>query len=212
VILTDMTNYCEALREVSSSKGEVPSRKGFPGYMYSDLATLFERAGCLRDTPGTLTQLSILTMPADDITHPIPDLTGYITEGQIVLSRDLDRRGVHPPVNVLPSLSRLMKDGIGGDYTHPDHPALANQLYAAYARAAQVRVLASVVGTEGLADTDRRYLKFGDAFEQRLVTQDRARSLEESMAIGWSLLAELPARELTRLSDAQIAAHLGALA
>jgi len=209
VILTDMTNYCEALREVSSSKGEVPSRKGFPGYMYSDLATLFERAGCLRDTPGTLTQLSILTMPADDITHPIPDLTGYITEGQIVLSRDLDRRGVHPPVNVLPSLSRLMKDGIGGDYTHPDHPALANQLYAAYARAAQVRVLASVVGTEGLADTDRRYLKFGDAFEQRLVTQDRARSLEESMAIGWSLLAELPARELTRLSDAQIAAHLG---
>jgi len=212
VILTDMTNYCEALREVSSSKGEVPSRKGFPGYMYSDLATLFERAGCLRDTPGTLTQLSILTMPADDITHPIPDLTGYITEGQIVLSRDLDRRGVHPPVNVLPSLSRLMKDGIGGDYTHPDHPALASQLYAAYARAAQVRVLASVVGTEGLADTDRRYLKFGDAFEQRLVTQDRARSLEESMAIGWSLLAELPARELTRLSDAQIAAHLGALA
>jgi V/A-type H+-transporting ATPase subunit B len=212
VILTDMTNYCEALREVSSSKGEVPSRKGFPGYMYSDLATLFERAGCLRDTPGTLTQLSILTMPADDITHPIPDLTGYITEGQIVLSRDLDRRGVHPPVNVLPSLSRLMKDGIGGDYTHPDHPALASQLYAAYARAAQVRVLASVVGTEGLADTDRRYLQFGDAFEQRLVTQDRARTFEESMAIGWSLLAELPARELTRLSDAQIAAHLGASA
>jgi len=208
VILTDMTNYCEALREVSSSKGEVPSRKGFPGYMYSDLATLFERAGCLRDTPGTLTQLSILTMPADDITHPIPDLTGYITEGQIVLSRDLDRRGVHPPVNVLPSLSRLMKDGIGGDYTHPDHPALASQLYAAYARAAQVRVLASVVGTEGLADTDRRYLQFGAAFEARLVTQDRARSLEESMAIGWSLLAELPTRELTRLSDAQIAAHL----
>ena len=212
VILTDMTNYCEALREVSSSKGEVPSRKGFPGYMYSDLATLFERAGCLRDTPGTLTQLSILTMPADDITHPIPDLTGYITEGQIVLSRDLDRRGVQPPVNVLPSLSRLMKDGIGGDYTHPDHPALASQLYAAYARAAQVRVLASVVGTEGLADTDRRYLQFGDAFEQRLVTQERARTLEESMAIGWSLLAELPARELTRLSDAQIAAHLGAVA
>jgi V/A-type H+-transporting ATPase subunit B len=210
VILTDMTNYCEALREVSSSKGEVPSRKGFPGYMYSDLATLFERAGCLRDTPGTLTQLSILTMPADDITHPIPDLTGYITEGQIVLSRDLDRRGVHPPVNVLPSLSRLMKDGIGRDYTHPDHPALASQLYAAYARAAQVRVLASVVGTEGLAETDRRYLQFGDAFEERLVTQDRARTLEESMAIGWALLAQLPARELTRLSDAQIAAHLAA--
>ncbi len=134
-ILTDMTNYAEALREVSSSKGEIPSRKGFPGYMYSDLATLFERAGCIRGAKGTLTQLSILTMPADDIGHPIPDLTGYITEGQIVLSRDLDRRGIYPPVNVLPSLSRLMKDGTGGKYTHPDHPALSSQLYAAYARA-----------------------------------------------------------------------------
>jgi V/A-type H+/Na+-transporting ATPase subunit B len=212
VILTDMTNYCEALREVSSSKGEIPSRKGFPGYMYSDLATLFERAGCLRDVAsgkqGTLTQLSILTMPADDIGHPIPDLTGYITEGQIVLSRDLDRRGIYPPVNVLPSLSRLMKDGTGGKYTHPDHPALASQLYAAYARAAQARVLASVVGIEGLADTDRRYLRFGTAFEQTLVSQDEARSLEQSMALGWGLLAELPKSELTRLSDAQIAAHI----
>ncbi len=208
VILTDMTNYCEALREVSSSKGEIPSRKGFPGYLYSDLATLFERAGCLRDARGTLTQLSILTMPADDIGHPIPDLTGYITEGQIVLSRDLDRRGIDPPVNVLPSLSRLMKDGIGARYTHADHPALASQLYAAYARAAQVRVLASVVGIEGLADADRRYLAFGTAFEQTLVSQTGARTLEESMAIGWKLLAELPRNELTRLSDAQIAAHL----
>jgi len=210
VILTDMTNYCEALREVSSSKGEVPGRKGFPGYMYSDLATLFERAGCLRDARGTLTQLSILTMPADDIGHPIPDLTGYITEGQIVLSRDLDRRGIYPPVNVLPSLSRLMKDGTGGRYTDPDHPALASQLYAAYARAAQARVLASVVGQEGLADTDRKYLQFGAAFEQRLATQSGARTLEQSMALGWSLLADLPLSELTRLSDAQIAAHLGA--
>jgi len=208
VILTDMTNYCEALREVSSSKGEIPARKGFPGYMYSDLATLFERAGCLRGTSGTLTQLSILTMPADDIGHPIPDLTGYITEGQIVLSRDLDRRGIYPPVNVLPSLSRLMKDGTGAKYTHPDHPALASQLYAAYARAAQVRVLASVVGVEGLADTDRRYLAFGDAFEQGLASQDDARTLEQSMAIGWALLADLPKTELTRLSDAQIAAHI----
>lgn len=208
VILTDMTNYCEALREVSSSKGEIPSRKGFPGYMYSDLATLFERAGCLRDAKGTLTQLSILTMPADDIGHPIPDLTGYITEGQIVLSRDLDRRGIYPPVNVLPSLSRLMKDGTGGKYTHPDHPALASQLYAAYARAAQARVLASVVGVEGLADTDRRYLRFGTAFEQSLASQDEARTLEQSMALGWGLLAELPKSELTRLSDAQIAAHI----
>jgi V/A-type H+/Na+-transporting ATPase subunit B len=214
VILTDMTNYCEALREVSSSKGEIPSRKGFPGYMYSDLATLFERAGCLRgDEPGkrgTLTQLSILTMPADDIGHPIPDLTGYITEGQIVLSRDLDRRGIYPPVNVLPSLSRLMKDGTGAKYTDPDHPALASQLYAAYARAAQARVLASVVGEEGLADTDRRYLRFGTAFEQTLASQNEARTLEQSMAIGWTLLADLPRSELSRLSDAQIAAHVEA--
>jgi V/A-type H+-transporting ATPase subunit B len=207
-ILTDMTNYAEALREVSSSKGEIPSRKGFPGYMYSDLATLFERAGCLHGHKGTLTQLSILTMPADDIGHPIPDLTGYITEGQIVLSRGLDRRGIYPPVDVLPSLSRLMKDGIGADYTHPDHPALASQLYAAYARAAQARVLASVVGEEGLAETDRRYLVFGDTFERRLVHQESARTLEQSMAIGWSLLRGLPAAELTRLSDAQIARHL----
>ncbi len=210
VILTDMTNYCEALREVASSKGEIPSRKGFPGYMYSDLATLFERAGCLRGKPGTLTQLPILTMPADDIGHPIPDLTGYITEGQIVLSRDLDRRGIQPPVNVLPSLSRLMKDGTGKHYTHPDHPALASQLYAAYARAAQARVLASVVGEDGLADTDRRYLRFGDAFESMLVHQDSPRSLEDSMALGWRLLSTLPRAELTRLSDRQIDEHLGA--
>ncbi len=208
VILTDMTNYCEALREVSSSKGEIPSRKGFPGYMYSDLATLFERAGCIRGAAGTLTQLSILTMPADDIGHPIPDLTGYITEGQIVLSRDLDRRGIYPPVNVLPSLSRLMKDGTGGQYTDPDHPALSSQLYAAYARAVQARVLASVVGEDGLSDTDRRYLRFGVAFEQRVVNQQEARSLEQSMAIGWALLADLPRSELSRLSDAQIAAHV----
>ncbi|HEX7441513.1 MAG TPA: V-type ATP synthase subunit B [Caldimonas sp.] len=207
-ILTDMTNYCEALREVSSSKGEIPSRKGFPGYMYSDLATLFERAGCLRGARGTLTQLSILTMPADDIGHPIPDLTGYITEGQIVLSRDLDRRGIYPPVNVLPSLSRLMKDGTGGKYTDPDHPALASQLYSAYARAAQARVLASVVGEEGLAETDRKYLSFGTAFEQILASQAEPRTLEQSMAIGWTLLADLPRSELTRLSDAQIAAHI----
>jgi len=209
VILTDMTNYAEALREVSSSKGEIPSRKGFPGYLYSDLATLFERAGTLRGVPGTLTQLSILTMPADDIGHPIPDLTGYITEGQIVLSRDLDRRAVYPPVDVLPSLSRLMKDGIGGDYTHPDHPALSSQLYAAYARAVQARVLASVVGEEGLAATDRQYLAFGALFEGELVNQSAPRTLEQSMAIGWRLLAGLPLAELSRLSDAQITAHLG---
>jgi len=208
VILTDMTNYCEALREVSSSKGEIPSRKGFPGYMYSDLATLYERAGCLHDHLGTLTQLPILTMPADDIGHPIPDLTGYITEGQIVLSRDLDRRGVYPPINVLPSLSRLMKDGTGGQYTDPDHPALASQLYAAYARAIQTRVLASVVGEEGLSEADRRYLSFGEAFEGILLTQAGPRSLAQSLDQGWQVLAMLPRAELTRLSDRQIAQHI----
>jgi V/A-type H+-transporting ATPase subunit B len=208
VILTDLTNYCEALREVSSSKGEIPSRKGFPGYMYSDLATLYERAGCLKGYSGTLTQLPILTMPADDIGHPIPDLTGYITEGQIVLSRDLDRRGVYPPINVLPSLSRLMKDGTGGKYTDPDHPSLSSQLYAAYARAVQTRVLASVVGEEGLSAADRKYLAFGGDFERTLVGQPGARNLDASLAAGWDLLKALPKAELSRLSDEQIAEHV----
>ena len=209
VILTDMTNYCEALREVSGAKGDVPGRKGFPGYLYSDLATLYERAGCVHGLPGTLTQLSILTMPSDDIGHPIPDLTGYITEGQIVLSRELDRAGIYPPIGVLPSLSRLMKDGIGRGSTHADHPALSNQLYAAYARAIQTRVLASVVGEEGLLDIDRKYLAFGASFEQDLVHQTAARTLEASMEIGWRLLRALPRSELARLSDAQIAQYIG---
>ncbi len=208
VIITDLTNYCEALREVAGARGEVPGRKGYPGYMYSDLATLYERAGCVHGAKGTLTQLPILTMPSDDIGHPIPDLSGYITEGQIVLSRELDRAGVYPPVNVLPSLSRLMKDGTGKGHTHVDHPALASQLYAAYARATQARLLASVVGEDGLSDTDRRYLAFGSAFEHTLVSQAHARTLEESMATGWELLRGLPLTELTRLSDEQIAAHL----
>lgn len=208
VILTDMTNYCEALREVSSSLGEIPARKGYPGYMYSDLATVFERAGCVRGSGGTLTQLPILTMPSDDIGHPIPDLTGYITEGQIVLARDLDRRGIYPPVNVLPSLSRLMKDGTGAGYTHPDHPALAAQLYAAYARAVQTRILASVVGEEGLTAADRHYLAFGDDFEETLVKQAGARSFEQSMEVGWRVLRHLPRSELHRLTDAQIEAHI----
>ena len=207
-VITDMTNYCEALREVAGAKGEVPGRKGFPGYMYSDLATLYERAGVVRGARGTLTQLPILTMPNDDIGHPIPDLTGYITEGQIVLSRSLDRAGVYPPIDVLPSLSRLMKDGTGKGYTHPDHPALASQLYAAHARAVQARVLASVVGEEGLSEADRRYLAFGARFEREGVGQDGPRTLEESMEAGWRLLSTLPAAELTRLSDAQIARHL----
>ncbi len=208
VIVTDLTNYCEALREVAGAKGEVPGRKGFPGYMYSDLATLYERAGCVHGARGTLTQLPILTMPSDDIGHPIPDLSGYITEGQIVLSRELDRAGVYPPINVLPSLSRLMKDGTGKGYTHADHPALASQLYAAYARTTQARVLASVVGEEGLSEIDRRYLAFGTEFEQRLINQADARTLAQSMDEGWELLRALPVAELSRLSDAQIAEHL----
>jgi V/A-type H+-transporting ATPase subunit B len=208
VVMTDMTNYCEALREVSASHGEVPSRKGYPGYMYSDLASIYERAGCIRGLPGTLTQLPILTMPADDIGHPIPDLTGYITEGQIVLDRELDRRGVYPPVRVLPSLSRLMSSGTGKGYTHEDHPALANQLFAAYARATRVRVLASVMGEEGLTEVDRRFLAFGDLFETRIVAQEAGRTLEDSMRIGWELLRTLPAAELTRLSRAQVGKYL----
>jgi len=208
VIMTDMTNYCEALREVSAGHGEVPSRKGYPGYMYSDMASLYERAGCIEGQAGSLTQLPILTMPADDITHPIPDLTGYITEGQIVLDRELNRHDIYPPVKVLPSLSRLMKDGTGKNFTDADHPDLANQLYSAYARAVHVRVLASVMGSEGLSETDNLFLNFGDRFEQELVQQTRARSLEESMEIGWRLLQELPVAELTRLHDEQIQRHI----
>ncbi|MEJ2515934.1 MAG: V-type ATP synthase subunit B [Gammaproteobacteria bacterium] len=208
VVMTDMTNYCEALREVSASHGEIPSRKGYPGYMYSDLATIFERAGCIRGLPGTLTQLPILTMPGDDIGHPIPDLTGYITEGQIVLGRELDRKGVYPPVEVLPSLSRLMDAGTGEGYTHKDHPALAHQLFAAYARASRVRVLASVMGVEGLPENDRKFLDFADAFEQRLVNQESGRTLEQSMALAWELLRGLPAAELTRLSSEQLEKYI----
>ncbi len=209
VILTDLTNYCEALREVSASHGEIPSRKGYPGYLYSDLATLYERAGTVQGRPGTLTQMPILTMPSDDISHPIPDLSGYITEGQIVLDRELTRRDLYPPVKVLPSLSRLMKDGTGKGFTDTDHPDLANQLYAAYARATQVRVLASVVGSEGLTEVDRLYLRFGEGFEGEFANQgNQRRTLEQSMAIGWRLLSVLPRGELHRLSDAQIAAHI----
>ena len=208
VVMTDMTNYCEALREVSASHGEIPSRKGYPGYLYSDLATIYERAGCIHGLPGTLTQIPILSMPGDDIGHPIPDLTGYITEGQVVLSPELHRKGIYPPIAVLPSLSRLMDAGVGEGYTHPDHPALAQQLFAAYARAVKVRVLASVMGQEGLPDIDRQYLEFGDAFEDELVQQAEPRTLEESMEIGWRLLSSLPGSELTRLSEQQLARHM----
>ena len=208
VILTDLTNYCEALREVSASRGEVPSRKGYPGYMYSDLATLYERAGRIRGRSGSVTQVPILSMPNDDITHPIPDLTGYITEGQIVLDRELHRRDLYPPIKVLPSLSRLMKDGTGAGMTHPDHAALAAQLYAAYAQAQQTRILASVVGEEGLSETDRTYLAFGERFETEVVAQNDRRSFDASMQAGWEVLRGLPLQELTRLSDAQIRSHL----
>jgi V/A-type H+-transporting ATPase subunit B len=210
VIMTDMTQYCEALREVSASHGELPSRKGYPGYMYSDLASLYERAGCIRGLPGTLTQLPILSMPGDDIGHPIADLTGYITEGQIVIDRELDRRGIFPPIRVLPSLSRLMSAGIGAGFTHADHPALASQLFACYARAQRVRLLASVMGEDSLPEIDRRFLRFGKEFEERLVRQDAPRTLEESMALGWKLLRELPEAELTRLTRQQIQENLRA--
>lgn len=208
VIMTDMTNYCEALREVSASHGEVPSRKGYPGYMYSDLASIYERAGCLHGAKGTITQLPILTMPAEDISHPIPDLTGYITEGQVVLDKGLDHKGIYPPINVLPSLSRLMDQGIGEGYSHKDHPALANQLFASYAKAIRVRVLASVVGRDGLTELDRQYIEFADRFERNLIRQAGRRTLEESMEIGWQLLRLLPKAELARLSDDQITRYV----
>lgn len=208
VIMTDMTNYCEALRAVSASHGELPSRKGYPGYMYSDLASLYERAGRVHGLPGTLTQLPILSMPNDDISHPIADLTGYITEGQIVLDRDLDRRGIYPPVSVLPSLSRLMNAGIGEGSTDPDHPALANQLFACYARATRVRVMASIMGEDSLPEVDRRFLAFGRDFEERMINQPARRTLDESMALGWELLRALPVAELTRLKQQQIARYL----
>lgn len=208
-ILTDMTNYAEALRELASRRNEVPSRKGYPGYLYSDLASLYERCGHVEGRRGSITQVPILTMPSDDITHPVPDLTGYITEGQIVLGRELHRQGIYPPITVLPSLSRLMKDGIGEGRTRPDHPHLANQLYAAYAQVQQVQSLAAIIGEEALSTVDKAYLQFGEAFEQRFIAQDReqARSITETLDLGWSVLAQLPARELTRVSQEELRAH-----
>ena len=211
VILTDITNYCEALREVSSSHGEIPSRKGYPGYMYSDLATLYERAGRIRGRGGSITQVPILTMPNDDITHPVADLSGYITEGQIVLDRDLDRRGVFPPVALLPCLSRLMSKGSGKGLTHTDHPGLASQLYSSYAQAQHLKLLSSVVGEEGLSASDRALLHFGERMENEFLNQgDTRRTLEDTFEIGWRLLAELPDEVLVRLSDKQIEQHLAA--
>jgi len=203
VILTDMTSYCEALREFSSSKGEIPGRKGYPGYLYSELASLYERAGIVKGSKGSVTQIPILTMPNDDITHPIPDLTGYITEGQIVLSRELHQKGIYPPVGVLPSLSRLMKDGIGEGYTRADHQDLMNQLYASYARVMDARSLASVIGEDELSNIDKKYIQFGNLFEKHYLSQNnnQNRPIEQTLDLGWNLLSVLPKSELDRVDE-----------
>jgi V/A-type H+-transporting ATPase subunit B len=203
VVITDMTNYAEALREVATEKGDVPSRKGYPGYLYSDLAEIYERAGRLSDRHGSITMIPILSMPSDDITHPIPDLTGYITEGQIVLGRELHNKSIYPPVNVPPSLSRLMKDGIGKDYTREDHPRVASQLYASYTRALEARNLASIIGAEELSSRDRRYLEFADRFESRFVQQreDEERNIIETLDLAWELLSLLPPGALSRVTE-----------
>ena len=209
VVMTDMTNYAEALREVSTAKGDVPSRKGYPGYLYSDLAEIYERSGRIRDRHGSITLVPVVTMPSDDITHPIPDLTGYITEGQIVLSRELHNQGVYPPIHILPSLSRLMKDGIGKDDTREDHPRVASQLYALYARAQEARNLASIIGAEELSERDRRYLAFADAFDRQFVSQgeDEDRSIIETLNLAWELLSRFPNDALSRVSETDIAKY-----
>lgn len=209
VIMTDITSYCEALREVSASKQEIPSRKGYPGYLYSDLATLYERAGMIDTSKGSITQIPILTMPNDDITHPIPDLTGYITEGQIVLDRALSQNNIYPPISVLPSLSRLMKDGIGEGYTLKEHPEVSNQLFSSYAKVQDVRALASVIGEDELSDIDKLYIKFGAEFERSFVGQGRHenRSIEESIEKAWEILGMLPESELDRISPDTLKAH-----
>lgn len=201
VIFTDVTNYCEALRQIGAAREEIPGRRGYPGYMYTDLATLYERAGRIRGRKGTITQFPILTMPGDDITHPIPDLTGYITEGQIVVSRELHRKGIYPPIDILPSLSRLMNQGIGANKTREEHKAVSDQCYAAYAEGRDLRGLVAIVGKEALSERDRKFLEFADAFEERFVRQGREedRSIEESLDLGWELLAMLPESQLTRL-------------
>ncbi|HRX16623.1 MAG TPA: V-type ATP synthase subunit B [Spirochaetota bacterium] len=211
VIMTDMSNYCESLREISTIRGEIPSRKGYPGYLYSDLAELYERSGMIKGCSGSITQLPILTMPNDDISHPIPDLTGYITEGQIVFDRDMNSRGIYPPVAGLPSLSRLMKDGIGEDMTRIDHPHLASQLFASYSYVKDVRNLASVIGDEELTALDKQYMEFGDEFERRFVNQrnDENRDIEESLDIAWQCLSILPPEELTRITEDELDEHYG---
>jgi len=209
VVMTDMTAYAEALREVAVLRGDVPARKGYPGYLYSDLAEIYERAGRIKERRGSITLIPVLSMPSDDITHPIPDLTGYITEGQIVLGRELHNQGVYPPVTVLPSLSRLMKDGIGKNYTRDDHPHVASQLFASYAKALEVRGLAAIIGAEELSDADRRYLEFANAFEHRFIGQgeDEDRSVFETLNLAWELLSMLPPEALVRVSEDELARY-----
>ena len=209
VIMIDMTNYCEALREISTLRGEIPSRKGYPGYLYSDLAELYERSGMIEGSTGSITQLPILTMPNDDISHPIPDLTGYITEGQIVFDREMHNRGIQPPIAGLPSLSRLMKDGIGENRTRADHPHLASQLFAAYSYVKDVRNLASVIGEEELTPLDQQYLAFGEFFEKQFISQgpNEDRTIEETLDIGWKALSILPIEELHRVTEEELAEH-----
>jgi len=201
VVMTDMTNYCEALREISSIRGGVPSRKGYPGYLYSDLASLYERAGKINGSSGSITQLPILTMPNDDISHPISDLSGYITEGQIVLDRELFQRGVYPPVAVLPSLSRLMKDGIGAGMTREDHMDVSSQLFAACSKVRQIRNLVSIIGEEELSEADKRFLKFGEKFDQFFLAQGEFenRDIFQTLDLGWKLLTIIPREELLRV-------------
>lgn len=211
VVMTDMTNYCEALREISTTRGEVPGRKGYPGYLYSDLAELYERAGKIKGSEGSITQIPILTMPNDDISHPIPDLTGYITEGQIVLDREMSQKGLYPPVSGLPSLSRLMKDGIGPDMTREDHANVSSQLFASYSKVKSIRNLAAIIGEEELSALDRQYLKFGDRLEKEFFGQDEFedRTIEQTLDLGWKLLAELPREELTRIKPEFIEKYMG---
>ena len=211
VIITDMTSYCEALREVSSIRGEIPSRKGYPGYLYSNLASLYERAGMVEGIKGSVTLIPILTMPNDDITHPVPDLTGYITEGQIVIDRGLANKGVYPPINVLPSLSRLMKDGIGEGYTRSDHEDVMNQLYESYSKVIDVRNIAQIVGEEDLSEIDKKYLEFGEVFENKFLSQgqNENRDLEESLDLAWDILKILPRNELHRVSEANLDKFIG---
>lgn len=210
VVMTDMTNYCEALREISTTRGEVPGRKGYPGYLYSDLAELYERAGKIKGSKGSITQIPILTMPNDDISHPIPDLTGYITEGQIVLDRELSQRGLYPPVAGLPSLSRLMKDGIGEGMTREDHKEVSSQLFAAYSKVKNIRNLAAIIGEEELSAIDKQYLRFGEKMESEFLTQDEYenRSIEQTLDIGWKILSILPRNELYRIKPEYIAKYM----